>query len=72
MIEDRHLEAQKAYLAASQSAPRDAHVLVNLARAYKVTNDIKQAKAAFVKAQSIDPAIKDEYRALGLELLNAL
>jgi hypothetical protein len=45
---------------------------LNLARAYKATNDTKQAKAAFIKAQSIDPAIKDEYRALGLELLNAL
>jgi tetratricopeptide (TPR) repeat protein len=72
MIDDKYLDAQKAYLAATQTAPKDAHVWLNLARAYKATNDTKQAKAAFIKAQSIDPAIKDEYRALGLELLNAL
>jgi hypothetical protein len=72
MIDDKYPEAQKAYLAATQTAPKDAHVWLNLARAYKATNDTKQAKAAFIKAQSIDPAIKDEYRALGLELLNAL
>jgi Tetratricopeptide repeat len=72
MIEDKHQDAQKAYLAATQAAPKDANVWVNLARAYKATNDIKKAKAAFVKAQSLDPAVKDEYRALALELLNAL
>ncbi|HLP97996.1 MAG TPA: tetratricopeptide repeat protein [Sideroxyarcus sp.] len=72
MIEDKHQEAQKAYLAATQITPKDAHVWVNLARAYKAANDIKKAKAAFVKAQSLDPGVKDEYRALALELLNAL
>ncbi len=72
MIEDKHVEAQKAYLAATQSSPKDANVWVNLARAYKETNDIKKAKAAFVKAQALDPAVKDEHRALALELLNAL
>jgi tetratricopeptide (TPR) repeat protein len=72
MIEDKHQEAQKAYLAATQISPKDAHVWVNLARAYKATNDIKKAKAAFIKAQKLDPAVKDEHRALALELLNAL
>lgn len=72
MIEDKHLEAQKAYLAATQADPKDANLWVNLARAYKETNDIKKAKAAFIKAQGIDPAVKDEHRALALELLNAL
>lgn len=72
MIEDKHQEAQKAYLAATQAAPKDAHVWVNLARAYKAANDIKKAKAAFIKAQKLDPAVKDEHRALALELLNAL
>jgi tetratricopeptide (TPR) repeat protein len=72
MIEDKHLEAQKAYLAATQVEPKDANLWVNLARSYKETNDIKKAKAAFIKAQGIDPAVKDEHRALALELLNAL
>jgi hypothetical protein len=72
MIEDKHQEAQKAYLAATQITPKDAHIWVNLARAYKATNDIKKAKAAFVKAQKFDPAVKGEHRALALELLNAL
>ena len=72
MINDQHQEAQKAYLAATQASPKDANLWVNLARAYKATNDVKKAKAAFVKAKAIDPAVKDEHRALALELLNAL
>lgn len=72
MIEDKYAEAQKAYLAATQMSPKDANIWVNLARAYKSTKDVKKAKAAFVKAQALDPAVKDEHRALELELLNAL
>jgi tetratricopeptide (TPR) repeat protein/sugar lactone lactonase YvrE len=72
MIEDKYQDAQKAYVAATQITPKDALVWVNLARAYKATNDIKKAKAAFIKAQSLDAGVKDEYRALALELLNAL
>jgi tetratricopeptide (TPR) repeat protein len=72
MIEDKYAEAQKAYVAATQFAPQDALLWVNLARAYKATNEVKKAKAAFVKAQSLDSSVKDEHRALALELLNAL
>lgn len=72
MIEDQYAEAQKAYLAATQASPKDANVWVNLARAYKATKDVKKAKAAFVKAQALDPAVKDQHRALELELLNTL
>jgi sugar lactone lactonase YvrE/cytochrome c-type biogenesis protein CcmH/NrfG len=72
MIEDKHAEAQKAYLAATAITPKDAHLWVNLARAYKATGDVKKAKAAFVKAQGIDPKVKEDHRALALELLNAL
>lgn len=72
MIDDKYQDAQKAYLAATQVTPKDAHVWINLARAYKASNDTKKAKAAFVKAQSLDPSVKDEHRALALELLNAL
>ena len=72
MIEDKHQEAQKAYAAATQIEPGDANLWINLARSYKATNDTKKAKAAFVKAQTLNPAVKDEHRALALELLNAL
>jgi sugar lactone lactonase YvrE len=72
MIEDKHADALKAYLAASQASPKDANIWVNLARAYKATNDVKKAKAAFQKAQGLDPKVKDDHRALALELLNAL
>ena len=72
MIEDKYQDAQKAYLAATQMAPGDANIWVNLARAYKATKEIKKAKAAFVKAQSLDPAVKEGHRALELELLNTL
>ncbi|MDH2915339.1 MAG: hypothetical protein PXX77_00535 [Gallionella sp.] len=72
MIDDKYQDAQKAYLAASKLNPNDAQILVNLARAYKRTGDTKNAKAAFIKAQKLDAGVKDQYRALGLELLNAL
>ena len=72
MIDDKYQEAQKSYLAATVFAPKDANVWINLARAYKATNDIKKAKAAFLKAKALDPAVNDEHRALSLELLNAL
>lgn len=72
MIGDKYAEAQKAYLVASQASPKDAQIWVNLARAYTRTGETKKAKAAFVKAQSIDPKVKEQYRALGLELLNAM
>ena len=72
MIEDKYQDAQKAYLAATQMSPGDANIWVNLARAYKATKDVKKAKAAFVKAQSLDPSVKEAHRALELELLNTL
>ena len=72
MIDDKYQEAQKSYVAATVAAPKDANVWVNLARAYKATNDVKKAKAAFVKAKQLDPAVMEEHRALALELLNAL
>lgn len=72
MIDDKYQDAQKAYQAAAQASPKDAQVWVNLARAYKRTGDTKKAKAAFVKAQGLDAKVKEQYRALALELLNAL
>jgi hypothetical protein len=72
MIDDKYPDAQKAYLAATLASPTDAQIFVNLARAYMRSGDTKKAKAAFVKAQSLDVKVKEQYRALGLELLNTL
>lgn len=72
MLEEKYPEAQKAYLAASQADPKDAYVWVNLAKSYKAVNDTKKAKSAFIKAQKLDATVKEKYKALALELLNAL
>ena len=72
MIDDKYQEAAKAYDAAAKLSPKDAQVLVNLARAYKRQGDVKKAKATFIKARKIDPGVQEQYRALALELLNAL
>jgi len=72
MIEGDFAAAQKNYLSATLSNPEDAEIWVNLAKSYKAANNMKKAKEAFVKAQKLDPSIKNKYKALALELLNAL
>ena len=72
MLDGKYPEAQKAYLAASQASPEDPYVWVNLAKSYKAVNDTKKAKAAFVKAQRLNPSVKEKYKAMALELLNSL
>ncbi len=72
MIDDKYQDATKAYQAAAKASPDDAQVWINLARAYKRVGDTKNAKTAFIKAQKLDPKVKEQYRALALELLNAL
>jgi tetratricopeptide (TPR) repeat protein len=72
MMGEDYLAAQKSYLAATQAAPNDAEIWVNLAKSYKAMKNMKKAKEAFVSAQKIDASIKNKYKALGLELLNAL
>ncbi len=72
MLDGKYPDAQKAYLAASQASPDDPYVWVNLAKSYKAVNDTKKAKAAFIKAQKLDPSVKEQYKALALELLNSL
>jgi len=72
MIDDKYADAQKAYREAAQASPDDPYIWINLAKAHKAVNEIKEAKEAFIKAQSIEPEIKRKYKALGLELLNAL
>jgi hypothetical protein len=72
MMDENFPAAQKSYLAATQVAADDAEIWVNLAKSYKAVNNMKKAKESFVAAQKIDSAIKNKYKALGLELLNAL
>lgn len=72
MIEDKYVEAQRAYRAAATANPEDPYIWINLARAHKAVNEIKEAKDAFMKAQGLDPEIKKKYKALGLELSNTL
>ena len=72
MMDGKYADAQKAYLAATLASPDDAYVFVNLAKSYKAAKETKKAKAAFIKAQKLDPTMKVKYKALALELLNAL
>ena len=72
MIEGDFAAAQKNYLSATLANPEDAEIWVNLAKSYKAANNMKKAKESFVKAQKLDSSIKNKYKALALELLNAL
>jgi len=72
MMDDKYADAQKAYRKATQASPGDPYVWINLAKASKAVREIKEAKAAFMKAQSLDPSVKKKYKALGLELAGTL
>jgi len=72
MLSEKYADAQKAYLAATKSSPKDPHIWVNLAKSYKAVKNSKKAKEAFVKAYRLDPSIKAQYKALALELLPSL
>ncbi len=72
MFDEKYPEAQKAYSAAAKSSPEDPYVWVNLAKSYQATKNTKKAKEAFVTAQRLDPAVKEKYKTMALELLNAL
>ncbi len=72
MLGAQYKESQKAYLAAAQASPADPEILINLAKSYKVDEDTEKAKAAFIKAQKLDPSMSVKYKALALELLNTL
>lgn len=72
MIDDKYQDAVKAYAVAAKLSPKDAQILVNLARAYKRLGNTKKAKATFIQARKLDKDVQVQYRALALELLNAL
>jgi tetratricopeptide (TPR) repeat protein/sugar lactone lactonase YvrE len=72
MLDAQYAEAQKFYADAAKADPKDPEILVNLAQAYKATRNVDKAKEAFAQAQKVDPAMAGKYKALGLELMNAL
>lgn len=72
MMDAKYAEAQKSYQAATQYSGNDAEIWVNLAKSYKVVNNTKKAKEAFIQATKLDPSVKKKYKALALELLNSL
>jgi len=72
MIEGDHPAAQRNYQAAILSNPEDAEIWVNLAKSYKAENNMKKAKESFARAQKLDASIRNKYKALAMELLNAL
>ena len=72
MIDNKYADAQKAYRAATKISADDPYVWINLAKASKAVRKIKEAKAAFRKAQSLDSSVKKKYKALGLELSGTL
>lgn len=72
MLEGQFKQAQKLYEEAARQDASDPEILVNLAQAYKATDQIGPAKDAFVRAQRIDPKMTQKYKAMGLELLHAI
>ncbi len=72
MMEAKYAEAQKSYTAAAQYGANDPDIWVNLAKSYKLVNNTKKAKEAFVQADKLDPSVRKKYKALALELLNSL
>ena len=72
LIEGDFSRAQKNYQAATLSSPEDAAIWVNLAKSYKAMKNKKQAKEAFARAQKLDETMKNQYKALALELLHAM
>lgn len=72
MLDSQYADAQKWYTDASKADPKDPEILVNLAQAYKATKNVDKAKEAFTQAQKVDPAMANKYKALGLELMNAM
>lgn len=72
MLDGNYSEAQKAYSAATKLSPDDPYVWINLAKSYMATKDTKRAKNAFVTAKRLDASVKEKYKTMSLELLNAL
>jgi tetratricopeptide (TPR) repeat protein len=69
---DHYLEAQEVYRKAADASPDDPYVLISLTKAYRSSNNLKEAKKSFDRALKIDPNIKKKYKTLALELQNTL
>jgi hypothetical protein len=68
MMDNKFADAKTAYRDAAKASPNDPNVWINLAKACNEVKDIKAAKAAFAKAQKLDPGVKQKFKALLLEL----
>jgi hypothetical protein len=72
MLDGQYADAQRTYADAAKADPKDVEILINLTKAYKATNNVDKAKQTFAQAQKINPGVANKYKALGLELMNAL
>jgi tetratricopeptide (TPR) repeat protein len=72
MLDNKFAEAKAAYRDAAKANPGDAEIWINLVKASIALKEIKQAKAAFAKAQKLNPEIKSKYKALLLQLSKKL
>lgn len=67
-LQDKFDDAIAAYEKAANLSPEDAHILVNLARAYLKTNQKFKAKKTFDRAVSINPAVSSIYQSIAFQL----
>ncbi len=67
-IQDKYQDAITDYEAAAAVDPSDALIHINLAKSYMALKDLPSAAAAFRKAVAIDPAVKQQYRTMAIDL----
>ncbi len=68
MNDGKFAEAKTAYHDAAKASPNDPNIWINLVKACIALKEIKEAKAAFAKAQKLDPGSRQKYKTLLLEL----
>lgn len=67
-IQDKYQEAVNDYETAAAVDPSDPYIQINLAKSYMALKDLKSAAAAFNKAVEIDPAVKQRYKTMAIDL----
>lgn len=72
MMEQQFEEAARLYSVAASTDPKDAEVWINLAQAQKGAKNMTAARQSFEQAKKVNPAVASSYKALSLELGNAL
>jgi len=68
-LKGQYEDAVKEYQKAAAEDPKDALVLVNLAKAFLKLEKTQSAKQALDKACTIDPDVIKSHRSLSLKLL---